>query len=336
MSGPFVTIVVPTLNERDCIIGTLEDLAASAKGIDHEIIVADGGSTDGTCQLVRTYAAQAGSAVRLIHNLKRIQSAAVNLAAKEADVRATILLRADAHCFYPPGFVAMTVDALSQNDAQSVVVPMFTVGDKDSYQQAVALAQNSKLGNGGSAHREGDTPSGFVDHGHHAAFDLEFFRSLGGYDETFKTNEDAEYDARVAKAGGRIWMAREAEINYLPRRSPSALAKQYFGYGRGRCATIMKHRMRPKARQMAPLLIFATMTLSLVSLPVCMFSLLPIIGYVGLTLLYSAKITAGLSVRSAATLKVCSAFVIMHNAWGAGFIAGLVDHFFRPKKGVAK
>lgn len=336
MSGPFVTIVVPTLNEQDCIIGTLEDLSSSAASLDHEIIVADGGSTDDTCRLVRTLAAQSGSVIRLIHNPKRIQSAAVNLAAREADGRATILLRADAHCVYPRGFVPMTVEALSTNAAQSVVVPMFTVGDEDSYQQCVAIAQNSKLGNGGSAHRDGGTPSGFVDHGHHAAFDLEFFRSIGGYDESFKNNEDAEYDVRVAQAGGRIWMAREAEINYLPRRSPSALAKQYFGYGRGRCATIMKHRVRPKARQMAPLVIFVTMVLSLASLPVCMISLLPIIGYVGLALLYSAKITAGLPVRGAAALQVCSALVIMHNAWGAGFIAGLVDHFRRPKKGNAR
>lgn len=332
MSGTFVTIVVPALNERAYIIGTLDDLISGASAYDHEVIVADGGSTDGTQDLVESYA-RSHPTVRLITNPQRLQSAAVNLAADQADPRTTVLVRADAHCSYPPGFVSKVVEALVTNRAQSVVVPMFTVGWEGSYQEAVATAQNSKLGNGGSSHRAAGSVSDWIDHGHHAAFNIEFFRSLGGYDESFRTNEDAEYDVRVVKAGGRIWMAREAEINYHPRRSPQALARQYFGYGRGRCATIMKHRMRPRARQMAPLIIFLTMTLSLLSLPVCGYSLLPIIGYLGLALLYAVKITAGENRKGTTALSVFSAFVIMHNAWGAGFVAGLFDRVLRKSAG---
>lgn len=225
--------------------------------------------------------------------------------------------------------MSKVVDALLANSAQSVVVPMFTVGKGGTFQEAVALAQNSKLGNGGSAHRDSDTPSGWVDHGHHAAFNLAFFKSLGGYDESFATNEDAEYDVRVGAAGGRVWMNREAEINYYPRRTASSLAKQYFGYGRGRAGTILKHGVRPKARQMAPLVIFCTTVASLAFTPICGFSLLPLFGYLGLCILYALKICAGKGLRGGTALQVSLAFVIMHNAWGAGFVTGCLSKAIR-------
>jgi succinoglycan biosynthesis protein ExoA len=321
MSDTFVTIVIPALNERDYIIGTLDELISGASAYPFEVIVADGGSADGTQVLVEAYA-KSHPSVRLVHNPERIQSAAVNLAARLAASEATVLVRADAHCSYPPGFVNTVVEALTANKAQSVVVPMFTVGEAGTYQEAVALAQNSKLGNGGSAHRAAGALSGWVDHGHHAAFDIGFFRSLGGYDESFATNEDAEYDARVVAAGGRVWMHREAEINYYPRRTPLMLAKQYFAYGRGRVATVLKHKIRPKPRQMAPLVILGTTMASLLFAPACGFSLLPLAGYLALCLAYSVRISAGRGGLGSRALQVLSAFVIMHHAWATGFAAG--------------
>ncbi len=116
---------------------------------------------------------------------------------------------------------------------------MATVG-KVGFQRAVAAAQNSVLGNGGSAHRRAAV-SRYVDHGHHAAFDRAFFLSIGGYNETFSHNEDAEYDHRVAlgrrqSESGCVAMSCSATF---PRRTPAgALAKQYFRHGRRTCANV--------------------------------------------------------------------------------------------------
>ena len=68
------------------------------------------------------------------------------------------------------------------------------------FQKATALAQNSRLGNGGSQHREGGAGR-WTDHGHHALMRLDAFRAVGGYDETFSHNEDAELDYRLAAGG---------------------------------------------------------------------------------------------------------------------------------------
>jgi len=72
----------------------------------------------------------------------------------------------DAHCLYPDNYAAKVLDALEKNKADCVVVPMLTIG-RTRFQYAVAAAQNSVLGTGGSAHRHlGD--GCFVEHGGYA------------------------------------------------------------------------------------------------------------------------------------------------------------------------
>jgi succinoglycan biosynthesis protein ExoA len=84
---------------------------------------------------------------------------------------------------YAPDFTKRCVEALRENAATSIDVYMQTVG-RLCFQRAVAAAQNSKMGNGGAAHRSEGRSSGWVDHGHHAAFDRAFFQRLGGYGAT--------------------------------------------------------------------------------------------------------------------------------------------------------
>jgi succinoglycan biosynthesis protein ExoA len=79
------------------------------------------------------------------------------------------------------------------------------------------------------------------------------FRAVGGYDESFSHNEDAELDYRLNKAGYRIWLTDKTAMTYFPRASIPTLFRQYLGYGRGRARNILKHRSMPSLRQMLPL-----------------------------------------------------------------------------------
>ena len=82
--------------------------------------------------------------------------------------------------------------------ADSVVVSMNAEGSA-CLQRAAAAAQNSLLGNGGSSHRI-RSDGRWVDHGHHALMTTAAFKAVGGYDEAFSHNEDAELDVRLTKA----------------------------------------------------------------------------------------------------------------------------------------
>ena len=321
-SGPLprFSVVMPVLDEECYIAPALSSLLDEVERLDGEILVLDGGSQDATCAIVAALAA-AHPVIRLVDNPGRTQSAACNLAAELACPRSGIMLRADAHAAYPPGFVATALHALLDTGATSVVVPMRTVG-KAPLQRAIAATQNSRLGNGGSGHRRSGV-SRFVDHGHHAAFDLAFFRSLGGYDCDFTHNEDAELDVRAVRAGGRIWLCTEAAIDYFPRDSLRRLARQYVRHGRGRARTIARHRLRLKLRQRLPLVLLAATGLAVLA-PLSPWLALPAGCYLLACLCWGA---AEAALRAdAALLLMGPAAVVMHLSWAAGFL----DSRLRP------
>jgi succinoglycan biosynthesis protein ExoA len=316
---PVTAIIVPALNEEHYILPCLRSLLDTRPDYARQIIVVDGGSTDRTVELVQEVA-RVNPVVSVLHNPKRLQSAAVNLAARLAVPEVRVLLRADAHAEYPPGFIDTCVTALSERGADSVVVPLRTVG-VTGLQRAIAATQNSRLGNGGSAHRVGKAGR-YVEHGHHAAFDRDAFLRIGGYDETFSHNEDAEFDHRLCQSGGRIWMAEQA-VTYFPRRTFASLARQYMRNGAGRAKTIKLHRMRPRLRQVMPLVLMATSIGGLALMPVsAWFGLVPLLYAVCCV---TWGIISALRTRDAWLLAMGPAAVTMHMAWAIGFIRSWLE-----------
>ena len=311
-----VLVGIPTLNEAAHIETCVRSLLTGDDRLaDIKIVVADGGSTDDTVAIVKSLAAEFPN-VSVIDNPKRLQSAAINQVAASATAEIKYLIRCDAHSIYPPGFVTQVADAMVRTQAASVVVCMDAVGT-DCFQKANAWIVDTPLGSGGSAHR-GGTASGYYDHGHHAGFDLAYFRQIGGYDESFSHNEDAEYDHRLALAGGKIWLDADIRLSYLPRATVRSLAKQYYAYGRGRARNLMKHKAKPKLRQLAPVVNFlGLIAAGLGSAVFPVFALYPA-AYISALLL--ASIYIALKYKSACGLLAGLASGTMHIAWAAGFL----------------
>jgi succinoglycan biosynthesis protein ExoA len=310
----FLTIVMPVLNEQEHVEQALSSLVVQLQERPAEILVMDGGSSDATRSIVGRLAL-IYPMITLVDNPARLQSAACNLAAELMDARSKILMRADAHASYPDGFIDHVVVSLESSGATSVVVPMRTVG-KQFLQRAIAATQNSWLGNGGSHHRR-RVHSQFVDHGHHAAFDAAFFRSVGGYDPTFSHNEDAEFDIRARASGGRAWLCAEAAIDYFPRTTLRQLSRQYRRHGRGRSRTVIKHHVLPKLRQLAPLVLLGSFALNVMTplLPLCA---LPSGVYTVCCLTWGAA--TALRRRDPALLLIGPASMTMHLSWAVGFL----------------
>ena len=322
-------IIVPTLNEARHIGDLLAALLVEAKALDAIIIVADGGSTDGTPDIAAQWALET-PLVRLIHNPRRIQSAAINLVVAEFGDGADYLIRIDAHGAYPADYCRQLVAEADELNAASIVVPMTTVGVA-AFQRAVATAQNSAIGTGGSAHRSGKT-RGPVDHGHHALMRVDAHRSVGGYDETFRFNEDAELDYRLRQAGHTIWLTDRTAMTYYPRATPSGLFRQYFGYGGGRARNILKHRVVPRLRQLAPLAILPVVLLAALSIwhwgflvPLALWGA----GCIALGMHAARKYYPQYGMPMALSPLVGLAAMIMHFAWSSGFWLHVAQRPFR-------
>ena len=320
-------VVIPCLNEAAHIEALIDRLTPSVERLGMKIVVADGGSTDGTQAIVQRIAA-ANPRVTLLPNPKKIQSAAINLAVERFGDEFTSFIRIDAHGDYPADYCDRLIEDADATGADSVVVSMATRGF-GAFQKATAIAQNSKLGNGGSPHRQG-AKGHWTDHGHHAYMRVKAFRAVGGYDETFSHNEDAELDYRLRAAGYRLWMTDKTFMVYYPRASVPALFRQYLGYGRGRAKNILKHRAMPKIRQMIPLMVFpvvAGTSLAFLSWA----AVIPAVLWAAACLGYG--VWMALSQRNPYGPLAGFSAMVMHLAWSAGFWLQLLD--FRRKEAPA-
>ena len=312
-------IVIPCLNEADHIAALIDRLSPSTERLDMRIVVVDGGSSDGTQRIVENIAAS-NSRVALLHNPKKIQSAAINLAVEQFGDGFTGFIRIDAHGDYPANYCDRLLEDVATTNADSVVVSMATKGF-GAFQRATAIAQNSKLGNGGSPHRHG-AQGHWTDHGHHAFMRVSAFRAVGGYDESFSHNEDAELDYRLRAAGYRIWMTDKTFMVYYPRASVSALFWQYLGYGRGRARNILKHRAMPKIRQMIPLMVLPVVvgaSLAVLNLA----ALIPVGLWVAVCLGYGVWLA--LDQRNLYGPLAGFSAMVMHLAWSTGFWLQVLD-----------
>lgn len=140
-------VVVPCLNEEAHIERVIIGLLGEADRLDLTIVVADGGSTDSTREIINRLAVRDRRIIPM-DNPMRIQAAGINAAVRKYGDRARFLIRVDAHAQYSHRYCEHLLQVQARTQADSVVVSMRTEGHT-CFQRAAAAAQNSVLGNGG-------------------------------------------------------------------------------------------------------------------------------------------------------------------------------------------
>lgn len=308
-----MSIVLPTLNERSFIRDCLDSLAA--QDYDHvvEILVCDGGSTDGTRAIVEAY----GDHVRVVDNPGITAAAALNLGLRT--MRGEIYCRGDAHTLYEPDYVRRCVELLEETGAANVGGPMRPVGTT-AFGRAVAAVTSSRLGIGpGRFHYA--TSRSDVDTVYLGCWRRRTLEELGGWDETTLQwgAEDHELNLRTTSGGGRIVLDPAIRSWYFPRETPRALARQYLNYGIGKASTLAKHRTLPSWRPLAPAGLVALTCagmlggrgLARVAIPV-----------VHTTVVVGAGLSLGRS-EGVAPHRAALATAICHWSYGIGFWRGV-------------
>lgn len=257
---PSVTIAIPAYNEAAKIEAVVAGFLNQKYPGLVEILVADGGSTDGTQDIVKQIAIR-NPAIRLLHNPQRIQSAALNLMLREA--KGDIFLRADAHCDYAPDYIQKSVDALTQSGALNAGGAQRFVAET-VFQTGVALASRSIFGNGGAKYRDpnynGSAETVFL-----GCFWKSDLLQLGGFNIAVHPNEDAELNLRLLdKNPNAVYVSSDIKAWYYPRRSAGSLWKQFFKYGCGRHLTSKRHPGKSPLRTKLPIIGILVFLLSFV------------------------------------------------------------------------
>jgi succinoglycan biosynthesis protein ExoA len=327
---PLVSVLMPVRDEAAFV----ERSVGSALTQDYphdrmEILIADGGSTDATREVIeRLGHSHPDISIKLLDNPGKIVATGLNAALKLA--KGEVIVRVDGHCEIAPDYVSRCVRHLLNDGVEAVGGRVETIGESYTA-RAIAVAMSSWFGVGGSAFRVANGSSQFTDTVAFPAYTRAVIDRAGLFDEELVRNQDDEYNYRLRKLGVRLLLASDVRSRYYSRGTLPGLASQYFQYGYWKVRVMQKHPRQMRLRQFAPPLFVAVLLAVLLALPIT-----PVAKYLALTIagVYALGVI-GASILAAQKSEWQSlpllpiAFVILHLAYGFGFLFGLVKFWNR-------
>lgn len=244
-----VSFILPVRNEYNYIALTLDSVLSQNTTKNYEVIISEGGSTDGTLDIINQYVKKYPE-IKLIHNPNQIVSTGFNTALNEAF--GDIIIRIDGHCEIQPNYLERCVELINKQNANIVGGSIQTISN-GLIGHAIAVAQSCIFGVGNVKFRQSNyNHSGHVDTLAFGAHKREIFVRIGGYDEEMIYNQDDEFNFRAIQAGEKIYMDPTIKTKYFARSNYSKLFKQYFNYGIYKVRGIQKRKQLFSYRHLIP------------------------------------------------------------------------------------
>jgi succinoglycan biosynthesis protein ExoA len=315
MNNQSISLICPTLNESEYIKNIIT-FFVDLKWEEKELIIIDGGSTDGTCEIVKSYQNKYNK-IKLLNNPDKYVPFALNMAIKDSN--GDIIIRLDAHTVYAENYVEKIVEVFNETGADIVGGHMNTQGE-NPVQKAVAYATLTKFGIGNSKLHDLNY-SGFTDHVYLGAWKKELFTEVGYFDERMIRNQDDEFHYRAKSLGKKIYLSSQIKSYYYPRKSISKLFKQYFQYGEYKPLVLRKVLSEIKIRHFVPSLFAVYFFISLILLFYFPEFSGILVFYIAACIYFSLKIKEPFEVKK----WVFLVYPTLHLSYGLGFIWGLLQ-----------
>jgi glycosyltransferase involved in cell wall biosynthesis len=330
---PTASIIVPCFNEEETISQLLEAIYAQTfPRANLEVILADGISTDATrIRIAEFQQTHVDLKIRIVDNPRRTIPSALNLAIAAA--HSELILRLDAHCVPRPDYVIRSVEALQAGKGWNVGgVWEIKPGAKGWIAQSIALAAAHPLGVGDALYRF-TNKAAEVDTVPFGAFSRRLVDEIGGFDESLQTNEDYEFNARIRKAGGRVWLDPVIRSVYYARPDLASLVRQYARYGYWKLWMLRRYPKTLRPRQaIPPLFVLSLFTLPLFTLAAPWLGwvlLIEMVSYASLLLV--AAVTQAVEHKQISLIVgIPLAMITMHVVWGSAFLWSLITMPFKP------
>ena len=321
-AAPGIAYVLPCLNEAQHLRATLASLIGQWDvAVPVEIVVVDGGSTDGSTEIVHDVAASAPSSciVRLVDNPRRTAAAGFNVGIAQST--APVVVLGGARTVYPAHHAATVLDVLGnpQIDVAGGGVRNFLPAKDASLERAIAALYVSPVGAGAAAYHRLRTP-GFVDTVYCGAYRRSVLDAVGSFDERFTRGQDAEYNSRVTAAGFRILFDPRLSTDYQFRGGIREALRRAFRTGHHNARGWKLQPRTIRLRHLAPI----CWTMFVLLAPLSPWWKLNAIGLAAYTLtLLVGAIRLLPRLGPQVTVLLLPVFALFHLAYGFGQLRGL-------------
>lgn len=239
---PKISVIVACLNEEKYIEKCISSLINQDYKGDFDIIIADGGSTDNTLEIIHKIQSTHKKII-LIDNPNKIQASGRNLAINISDAEFVAYL--DAHRYADKEWLSelwKCYSEFAEIDGRIIGVGSihldaantpFSRSQETAFQSIISGATSSNFLN----YKKPDK----VSHACMCLYNKELLKLSGYYDENLPIGEDIELNHRLTYIlGYNLYLNPKAENYYYPRENFSNLFLQQFNYGFWRQKVISK------------------------------------------------------------------------------------------------
>ena len=225
-----VAVCATVLNEARDAVGLADSLRSQLRAPD-ELVIVDGGSTDGTADILHEALADVPGA-QVIDAPGANISVGRNLAVRAT--KADVVAFTDAGIMRSPEWLGALIDAAEQAPSAAGAFGYILAAPGNTVETAVGAVGLPYAGEIDPAHYP---PSGGS-----MLLRRQWFERVGGFPEWLDYGEDLWLDRRIWAAGGWLVHAPGADVRNRPRSSLPAFFRQYYRYawGDGRAGMLGK------------------------------------------------------------------------------------------------
>lgn len=330
---PTISIICPVYNEEKYIANCMDSIIpCDYPTALMEVLFVDGMSSDQTRNIINTYN-QKYPFIKLLDNTEKYVPFAMNTGIRAA--KGEVIIRIDAHAFYPSNYFTILVDNLYKLNADNIGTACKTeVLHKNKKTLAIKEVLSHPLGVGNSFFRTGINKTMEVDTVPFGCFRKDVFERYGMYDTHLIRNQDIELNKRIKKGGGKIFLIPDTYCVYYARESWSAFFYNNYHNGKWNLLTVYytSQFSSLSIRHFIPLCFILSLliplTLLFIDFKFIYLSILSLTAYLALISFGSIKITLKKQLHF---LSLVYTFMVIHFSYGIGSLIGLIQIPFLKK-----